>query len=88
MAWNAGYTTQILVRCNSCVYNDDLQHKQAQANTFAMVMKHDITEAARVTASDKRAAEQHMSQCNSCKQTSNKALYSRWRETHGEQHKS
>ena len=34
---------RILVRCNSCVYNDDLQHKQAQANTFAMVMKQDCT---------------------------------------------
>jgi hypothetical protein len=51
-----------LVRCNSCVYNDEQEHKREQAKTFAMVMKQDITHSTRTTTPDRRAVtseEQH-----------------------------
>ena len=51
-----------LVRCNSCVYNDEQEHKREQAKTFAMVMKQDITNSTGTTTPDQRAAtseEQH-----------------------------
>ena len=45
------------MRCNSCVYNDEQQHKHEQANTFAMLMKQDTTNTTRLTTSDQHAAE-------------------------------
>ena len=32
-----------MVRCNSCVYIDEQQHKHGQATTFAMVMTPTLT---------------------------------------------
>ena len=46
-----------LVRCNSCVYKDEQQHKHEQANTFAMVMKQDSPNTTTLTTSDQHAAE-------------------------------
>ena len=50
------------MRCNSCVYNDELEHKREQAKTFAMIMKQDVTNSTGITTPDQRAAtseEQH-----------------------------
>ena len=38
-----------LVRCNSCMYQDEQQQKLAQAQTFAMVMKPGNSESTKAT---------------------------------------